>query len=171
MSTRAMEHAVSLLECFRTALTARPEVPGVISLRHGTEVIPSLGTDTDECCTGLAWVRIVSVEGRFTREDLQARCLSASRVVTLEMGVIRCLPWGTVSAPPTAAQWDELAVQADEDHHAMDDALCCAWPGLSQQGGFPARAGVYEPVGPDGNCIGGTMQVIIETDCGCSPGG
>lgn len=166
-----MEHAAVLLDCYTTALEARPNVPGVISLRHGEEVFPLLGTQTDECCTGLAWVRIVTVEGRFTREDLNARCLAASRVVTLEMGIARCMPWGTVETPPTADQWNTVALQQDEDHHAMEAALCCAWDSLSGGGAFPARAGLYEPTGPDGNCIGGAMQVVIETDCGCSPGG
>jgi hypothetical protein len=166
-----MEHAVTLLDCLRTALESRPEPPGVVSLRHGTAVIPSLGTDTDECCTGLAWVRVVSVEGRWSRDDLAAKCLSASRIATLEMGVYRCLPWGTTGAPPTASQWTNVSVLADEDRHAMEDALCCAWAELSQDGGFPVRAGTYEPLGPDGNCIGGAMSVVLETDCGCGPGG
>jgi len=167
--TIAMTHALALLECYRTALEAEAETtPGTICLRHGEEVFPSLGTRVDECCSGIAWVRIVSVEGLRTREDVAARCLRTERVITLEMGIARCLSFGTIQAPITCDQWTEIALQQDLDHDAMEAALCCAFPELSADNFFPVRAGTYEPTGPDGNCIGATMQVILEADCGCT---
>lgn len=166
--SRGMVHALTLLECFRTELEARPTPPSQICLRHGAQVNPSLGTTEDECCSGLAWVRIVNVVAMRDRTDLNAACLNHERVVTLEMGAVRCMPWGTVQAPPTCAQWTDVASLADQDHDAMEAALCCAFNDLSEDGAFRVVAGSYEPTGPDGNCIGGVMTVEVETDCGCS---
>lgn len=163
-----MTHALTLLECFRTALEDNGDAPATICLRHGDQVNPSLGSSTDECCNGLAWVRIVSVEALRTRDDPSVRCLRSERILTLEMGAVRCLPFGTVQAPPTCDQWTSVAILADEDHGAMEAALCCAYNDLSEQGFRTVVAGPYEPTGPDGNCIGGTMRVVVETDCGCT---
>jgi len=163
-----MDHALTLLECYRTALIANGDEPATICLRHGEFVNPSLGSQVDECCNGLAWVRIVTVDPLRTRDDPLVKCFHTERITTLEMGIVRCLPFGTVQAPPTCDQWTAIAIQADEDHGAMETALCCAYNDLSDGGFRTVRAGTYEPTGPDGNCIGGRQQVVIETDCGCT---
>lgn len=164
-----MDAANSLLECYRSALTALPAaiVPAKISLRHGDQVIPDIGTAEDECCTGVAWVRVVSVERARARDDAASMCAGAERVLTLEMGAVSCKPFGTVQSPISADAWDVLAVQQDAYHGAMEAALCCAWDDLANTLGWSAVAGPYEPGGPDGNCVSGTMQVIVETSCGC----
>lgn len=165
-----MDAAQELLECYRAQLQA-PGFPGPppdenICLRHGEFVAPLLGTTADECCSGLAWVRIVSVEPLRDDIDLPSGCVSAERRVTLEMGGVHCLPWGTLEAPPTCAQWTAVALKADAFHDAMEKAVCCLAPILDTSGAAElVAAGVYEPTGPDGNCIGGTMQVIVETSC------
>lgn len=163
-----MDVAQSLLECYRTALEARAEPPAKISLRHGEVVTPQLGTNEDECCSGVAWVRIVSVERLRDLDDFNSHCAGAERRVTLEMGAASCLPWGTTQAPITADQWDAVAARQDVYHDAMEAALCCAWSDLARELGTQAVAGPYEPGGPDGNCVSGTMQVIVDTNCGCS---
>lgn len=163
-----MDAAQELLECYRAALQD-PEFPEPppdekICLRHGESVAPLLGTMEDECCTGLAWVRIVDVEP--FRDDTPAGCLSSERRVTLEMGSAHCLPWGTVEAPATCAQWTAVALKADAYHGAMEAALCCVVPILSAFSWVDnVTAGLYEPTGPDGNCIGGTMRVTVDTNC------
>lgn len=163
-----MDAAQELLECYRTALQA-PGFPGPppdenICLRHGEFVAPLLGTHEDECCSGLAWVRIVDVDP--IEDNFAPNCPSFGRLVTLEMGSAHCLPWGTVEAPPTCAQWTDVALKADAFHDAMERALCCVVPILTTSGvAEKVTAGLYEPTGPDGNCIGGRMQVIVETSC------
>lgn len=166
-----MDAAQSLLECYRTALLAGPNAPAKISLRHGDQVTPQFGTTEDECCTGVAWVRIVTVERLRDIGDDTSHCAGAERRVTLEMGAASCLPWGTTQAPISADQWDTVAVQQDAYHDAMEQALCCAWEDLAENLGTAAHAGPYEPLGPDGNCVSGTMQVIVDTNCGCSAQG
>jgi hypothetical protein len=162
------DYAEALRACLDTAYdTVLPEAkPAQICLRHGQQVIPSLGTTTDECCNGLAWVRLASVEPLMDVTDPNAMCTSSQRRVTYELGAVRCLPWGTKEAPPTCAQWTEVAMLTDGDREAMEAAICCARPILG--GGYrPVLAGVYQPYGPDANCVGGTQLVTVEVDCGC----
>lgn len=165
-----MDAAQELLECYRTALQA-PGFPGPppdenICLRHGEFVAPLLGTHADECCSGLAWVRIVRVEPLRGTDNLPPGCVSSERRVVLELGSAHCLPWGTVEEPPTCAQWTDVALKADAFHDAMERAVCCVAPILVTGGTAEVvAAGDYVPTGPDGNCIGGTMEVIVETSC------
>lgn len=163
-----MDAAQVLLSCYRTALENRANPPAKISLRHGDVVTPQFGTQEDECCSGVAWVRIVTVERLRDITDQTSVCAGAERRVTLEMGAASCLPFGTTENPISAAQWEDVALQQDVYHDAMESALCCAWEDLTGSLGHAAFAGLYEPGGPDGNCVSGTMQVIVETSCGCS---
>lgn len=164
-----MEAAQSLLACYESALAATAQPPAKVGLRHGAEVVPQLGTQEDECCSGLAWVRIVSVEN-ISAEDPNAVCVGSQRRLTLEMGAVSCLGFGTVENPLSADAWTDVALLQDAYHGAMEAALCCAYEDLATVLGVHAYAGPYEPTGPDGNCVGAVMQVIVETDCGCATG-
>lgn len=167
-----MTAAQFLLECLRTALLSRPAPPPTdkIMLRAGAEVTPLLGTLTDECCTGLAWVRIAGVEAnqRFADFERSGTCFTHTRTATLEMGVVRCAPMTPKETVPGADAWTATALQVDSDYEAMEAALCCAYGDLEVLGDNPPVIGQYEPLGVDGNCIGGTMTVVVEVSCGCS---
>lgn len=160
--------AQELLDCLNTALQARPAPPANIMLRPGEEVTPLLSTVRDECCEGLAWVRVAShtVSPSFD-ERASGTCAVRGRRYTLEMGVVRCAPTPGASGIPTADQWNTLAAQLDSDLDAMEAALCCVEPFVKSRGLFPPVAGEYSPRGQDGNCIGGTLTIELEADCGC----
>lgn len=166
-----MDVAQELLTCYEGALTAPgfPNPPASVCLRHGDQVVPSLGTQADECCSGLAWVRIVTVEP-LPDALPNPGCITSERRVTLEMGAVHCLPWGTTEAPATCEQWTAVALQADAYHNAMEQALCCLRGELSKDVAEQIVPGAYLPTGPDANCVGGTMQVVIDTSCGCTAG-
>lgn len=166
--TRALEYAVTLLDCLTAAYEeVEPEFrPGQICLRHGTQGIPLLGTGADECCNGLAWVRVATVEPRYDRNESVAACFPSTEVITLEIGAVFCMPWGSVQAPPTCDQWTQVAVRADSDRGAMKAAVCCARGIIAPE--YTMLAQQYLPYGPDGNCIGGTMTITVEADCGCA---
>lgn len=170
-----MDVAQQLLECYRAELEAvdfpNPPPDENICLRHGEQVAPSLGTGSDECCSGLAWVRVATVEPLRDAGDGGSRCVTSERRVTLEMGAAHCMPWGTTEAGPTCEQWTAVALQADAYHGAMERALCCLRSTLSRDQAEVITPGAYAPFGPDANCVGGTMQVIVETSCGCGTGG
>lgn len=167
-----MTAAQLLLACLRTALDARPAPPPAdkIMLRAGQEVTPLLGKHTDECCTGLAWVRVAGVRAndRYADRTGIGTCFTHTRTATLEMGVVRCAPSATVNGVPTADQWTATALQVDSDYEAMEAALCCAYGDLNDLGDDVPVIDQYEPLGVDGNCIGGTMTVEVDLSCGCA---
>lgn len=165
----AGEAAQVLLACFTTALNERPAPPAYIMLRPGQEVTPLLSTTKDECCQGLAWVRVAGIEVAPSL-DLQTgrRCFGTLRQITLELGVMRCAPTPPANTIPTADQWGALFLQLDSDYDAMEAALCCLRPFVEERTDEVPVAGEYEPIGPDGNCIGGRMTITLEADCGCT---
>jgi hypothetical protein len=166
-----MTAAQSLLTCLEGALNARPNPPARMMLRAGEQVTPLLGQSEDECCDGLAWVRIAGVQQIRNSSDFEnfGNCVGTGRRLTLEMGVVRCAPTSDVSTVPTEDQWTNAALQLDSDHDAMEAALCCLLEAFGDElGGVPTLgADGYTPTGVDGNCIGGRMTVEMEVDCGC----
>jgi hypothetical protein len=170
--TRPIEFAQILLQCLGEQIDAGPyPIPDEkVCLRFGDRVNPTLGTSEDECCTGLAWVRVAGVDS-LADPDGPGNCISTARRITLEMGTARCIPFGTVGAGPSCAAWTEAALRMDSDQGAMEAAICCATESFNQLPYEPRTVpGTYIPAGPDGNCLTGTMTVTIDYDCGCSNG-
>jgi hypothetical protein len=172
--TRPVEFAQILLQCLGEQLDAGPNpiAPDKVCLRFGDRVNPTLGTGEDECCTGLAWVRVAGIESLRQPDDPGVgNCVSTLRRIQLEMGTARCIPFGTVQAGPSCDAWTVAALKMDADHLAMENAICCAAETLDQMNYDPVIvAGEYLPFGPDGNCISGTLTVTIDYDCGCTNG-
>lgn len=167
------EYAQIMLTCLgeRIAAGPNPIAPEHVCLRFGATVNPSLGTDTDECCTGLAWVRVAGVSG--TNNDVDNprynRCLNTGRRLTLELGTARCVPYGTVQTPTTCDQWTEAALKMDADLVAMEEAVCCFTDTILAMPFAPDLITVtdYLPEGPDGQCIKGSLLVTLDYYCGC----
>lgn len=166
--TVAMDLAQVLLFCFQGELQAphpKPILPEHVMLRPGEQVTPLLSSNDDECCRGLGWVRIANVSGvrelnSTTAED--ARCFGQSRVLTLELGAMRCAPTPGVAGLPSEDDWTAVAMLLDADYAAMERAICCAFADADD-----VAVGDYEPVGQDGNCIGGKMTVRIAMEACC----
>jgi hypothetical protein len=168
--TQAITLANELLACLETALLAgpNPPPPTKIMLRAGAEVTPLLGTGTDECCTGLGWVRIQGITGVRELGDLgNVSCFQNERTLTLELGVARCAPSSDVTTVPNEDQWAAAAFQLDADAGAMEVAICCAFGDLEGSAAEEVAVGEYQPFGVDGNCIGGTMLVRIRLNICC----
>lgn len=168
--TNAIVIAQELLACLETALAAGPNPPpsDKIMLRAGSEVTPLLGTTTDECCTGLGWVRVSRVSGVRQLGDLDnVSCFQRERTLELELGVARCAPLSDTSTVPTEDQWAAAALQLDADMGAMEAAVCCAFNDLEGSAAEEVSVGDYAPFGVDGNCIGGTMTVLIRMSNCC----
>jgi hypothetical protein len=161
--------AQELLACLEARLAAgpNPPPPSRIMLRAGAEVTPMLSTLDDECCSGLGWVRIQSVSGvRQLGELDNIVCFSQERTLTLELGVARCMPTPGASVLVTEDQWTAVALQLDADMGAMESAVCCAFGDIEGSAAEEVSVGTYEPFGVDGNCVGGTMTVLIRmTNC------
>lgn len=167
--TNAIVLAQELLACLETALAAgtQPILPQYVMLRAGDQVTPLLGTQDDECCRGLGWVRISRVSGvRQLGDRLNVTCFEQERELTLELGVARCAPTAPISGVPTEDQWTIAALQLDNDMGAMESAICCAFGDIEGSAAEEVSVGEYTPFGVDGNCIGGTMTVTIRmTNC------
>jgi hypothetical protein len=162
--------ADQLLDCFRDELEAAPNVPGKICMRAG-EVPFDAAVGDNDCCTGLAWVRVVRVYPSLAFPDEQTEpmeCVSDSYGIDLEMGVVRCHDVGTATTVTPCTSWTSEALQLDDDRAAMRRAICCfvdstaAFPFGDNQFVF----GEWAPVGPAGGCIGGTMVLTVQAQCG-----
>lgn len=166
------EIADTLRACLVSAYEGTDYVPGEICHRPGTEVPFSLGLSQDECCSGLAWVRIAWIDPVTDPSSANDRddnpCNQSGRMVVLELGAARCNPYGTPSAGPSCATWTALAQLMDNDATAMRKAVCCfaSLPEVGMdQAVYRVRGGRWEPIESSGACAGGTMQVVVWTDC------
>lgn len=169
--TRPIEFAQVLLTCLKERLDLGPYPIAAehVCLRFGQVVDPMLGTQTDECCTGLAWVRVANIESLADPDNQDTgNCLPTARRLTLEVGTARCVTWGTVQYPTSCDAWTAAALKMDADEQAMSDAVCCFADTMADSFGAPRiLPGEYQPAGPDGTCIKGTLTVTIDYDCGC----
>ena len=166
------EVAEALRICMAELFTNDPEPPAEVCHRPGAEAPFAIGTAQDECCSGLAWVRVATVEPVTEVLDTQDPsfnpCASGQVRVTLELGVARCNPFGTPERGPTCEQWTALALRMDTDRAVMRAAVCCTHDALEvgpDQEIYRMRAGLYEPFPSSGNCAGGTLLVSVWLDC------
>lgn len=162
------EIADALRACLDTAFTGDTGKPAEICHRPGDIVPLNFGTAQDECCTGLGWVRVASVEPvvdpqQSEQADFNPCSITDSRI-TLELGVARCNPSGTKAAGPTCEQWTELAFRMDLDRAAMKRAVCCL-QGEENNGVYRIMPGTWTPLDSSGGCAGGTLSVVVYTDC------
>jgi hypothetical protein len=167
--TATGDAAVTLLDCFETALNENDNVPGQICLRVG-EVPFSIGLAEDLCCSGLAWVRVVRTypSVNFPNQDYRVDdCIRTARATEFEMGVVRCLPDHGADSGATCAEWTAVFSQVDADMGAMRRALCCFIDVAPTNPAFTGQLleGEWRPINGDGGCIGGTLNVTIGTDC------
>lgn len=167
--TFVSDAAQQLLSCFDTALQEEASPPGEICLRVG-QVPYSVGLSEDLCCTGLAWVRVVSITPsiRFPQPDLTPNdCQRSSWAVEFEMGAVRCMPFGDENAGPTCDQWTATFLQVDEDAAAMRRALCCLYDLIADNLTMVEQvvSSSWTPVDSQGGCIGGTMNVTVQIQC------
>lgn len=166
------EIADALRACLDGAFADDEGRPTEICHRPGDLVPLNFGTAQDECCTGLGWVRIVSVEPvtdptASEQPDFNV-CGGTDSRITLELGVARCNPSGTREAGPTCEQWTELAARMDLDRAAMKRAVCCltGQPEVGPETSvYRVLAGAWVPLDSSGGCAGGTLSVTVYTDC------
>lgn len=169
--TFVSDAAQQVLSCFDVALHEGPNTPpdGNICLRVG-EVPFSAGLSEDLCCEGLAWVRVLRITPsiRFPQADTQpAECPHSSYAVELELGVVRCMPFGDNQAGPSCDQWTAAFLQVDEDAASMRRAVCCVFDLINEGQTFIQQVvvGDWSPIDNQGGCIGGQMTLTIQLDC------
>lgn len=121
----------------------------------GEAVAASYAGNCATAC-GMAWVRLAnSYPTKVLGEpDLTAGNCGAGMGFDVEIGILRCAPVGnSAGAPPTAAQMLAATELQIADMHVMQKAaLCCGEVSTRD-----VILGTYEPVGPEGGLVGGTV--------------
>lgn len=164
--TFVSDAAQQLLSCFDTALQAGPNPPpdDNICLRVG-QVPFDVGLSQDLCCEGFAWVRVLRIDPASTANP--RNICPTGWDIELEMGTIRCLPFGDESMGPSCSDWTSVFLQVDEDASSMRRALCCVQD-LMDEGTTlieELTPGTWTPIDGQGGCIGGSMPVTIRINC------
>lgn len=165
--TQVFPLAQELLACLTEALGTNPNPPANYCLRSGDTVIPDFNQYTDQCCEGLAYVRIArifpSVAEFPVEEATWTPCHPLAYGVELEMGVWRCEP--SVPNPavdvPSCEQWTNATQTQMNDWDAMTRAACCFKDSPLLMPGDPVFEGIWAPLNSGGGCTGGAMPLLV----------
>lgn len=161
-----------LLACLCDALADNPNPPLHCCLRVGDVVYADFNQTQDQCCEGLAYVRISRVYPSFefpTQTELWTPCAHIALAAELEMGVFRCEPQQGTTSLPSCEDWTSVTTQVANDWQAMLAAACCLDEQLQiESPGTPALLGTWQPMNSGGGCTGGTQTVMVGVmNCSC----
>lgn len=164
------EIAGVLTACLESAYDTASDAgkPGRICQRPGDQVPFLFGPGVDECCTGLGWVRVQEISPTVDPDQANepgfSPCDITGRRITLEIGVARCNPSGI---DVSCEDWTQLAARMDLDATRMRQAVCClATQTVTDESDvYRVLPGTWTPLESQGACAGGSMTVVIWTDC------
>jgi hypothetical protein len=160
--------AENLLACLVAELANNADPPLHASLRTGVQVELLMSTTRDECCEGVAWVRVASIypSESFPDQDTTfSRCGPVAWAAVLEMGVARCAPTPEAADIISSEDWTTLSRLVMDDAAAMRRALCC-FTDVDPDRMY--LAGLWQPLPVDGGCTGGTQSVTVAIGaCDC----
>jgi|SRR5262245_7601721 len=162
--------ATKLLTCLCDAVTVNASdlypAPQICCIRAGeTVALDITDAQVDECCLGLAYVRIDNfyptggVGSTFPSPSSDFpldRCAPYAWGVTMEMAIWRC-----IATPATCDVWNFVAQRQMLDAKSMREALCCFMSDLDPR---VVAITPWQSKGPEGGCIGGTMNVSVQVD-------
>ncbi|MFC7721151.1 hypothetical protein [Nonomuraea recticatena] len=163
--------AEELLACFCAALEETTAgAPCRCSLLPGAQVAADLCCDCGNG-NGQAWVRVDSMWPTTARWPQRLgepeKCPINLWAVQLELGAFRCAAKvDNRGRPPSAARLTRDAEIVLDDAAAMRRAISCCFRTADE----PKRrlvVGEWRPLGPDGGCVGGFMQVTVKADDCC----
>jgi hypothetical protein len=164
--------ATALLTCLASQMNELPSPPALIQLRVGSETGPLQGPNVDECCAGLAWVRVADVYpswNNFPGPDLDwLPCGPLAYAVVLEMGSAFCMPWSDSDEsfenldPPSTADWSTAFATLMQHQTLMRRAAACCFPPTQRR-----AVGEWTPLSVEGGCTGGTLRVTVSVMAPC----
>lgn len=164
-----------LLDCFCAAIPlemAADKTPDECCFRSGEIVSADASVYQDLCCSGLAWVRPVSMFSSgedFPNPDTAVvtnACGPYAWGVTLELGILRCAPTGSATQIPTCDEWTEFHEDIMNDARAMRRAICCLTAQLDPSS---IAIGAWSPLPTSGGCGGSTWQITVQIINDCEP--
>jgi hypothetical protein len=131
----------------------------------------------DNCCEdgGQLYVRLVQSfptsgpgSAPFPGQDTRPRCHPVLMAARLGVGVLRCSQAFATEegAPPSDATKTTEGTRTSMDASILLEAiLCCLTTALPN---LPWVVDVWNPLGPNGGCVGGEWQLIVGVDtCRC----
>jgi hypothetical protein len=169
-----------LLGCLESAFHDwdHPSPPALICHRTGNgQSIPMFDPKRkiNECCGGLAWVRLMTNYPTAGGEGLEfsqrvSNCFDGE-AVTVELGALRC--WPHAGSYASCNDWADNAYNVAEDLAALRRAIKCCWTPAHEMDGLAALRGQSRPAGISGQCVGNILPVTIgqvdaSLDC-CEP--
>lgn len=165
--------AMELLTCFTDQLQQLPSPPKYIQLRVGQETAPLIGANVDECCAGLAWIRIANIYPSWDSfpapDNTWLPCGPLAYAVVLEMGVAFCMPWSDSDDsfdnvdPPSATDWANAFATQMQHQTLMRRAAACCWRPTQRR-----AVGEWSPLPVEAGCTGGKLLVTVSVMAPCS---
>lgn len=135
-------------------------------------ILPGADIIADSCEVGQAWIRLVTeypLSSRFPNPATGMEPTACGEVghgwaATFELGVLRCMPQPDERGNlPSCDEYSESARLVAADKYAMRRAImCCDWRDTCGLTDNRIVMGAWTPLGPDGNCVGGTTNVTVE---------
>lgn len=159
-----------MLSCLNDAFAHHPEPPAIIRHQTGNgnaiaQIDPTRNPRRNECCEGLAWVRLASIfpaAGDTLAPDTRVGNCYRGWAVQVELGAVRCWPGAGKFADKE--MWAESAYLVAQDAAALRRTVtCCYEPGNDLH---QVAVGTWTPVGITGQCVGGRMPVTVSSDVG-----
>ena len=165
--------AEQLLACFTDQLNQLPSPPKYIQLRVGQETGPLIGPGVDECCAGLAWIRVSAVYPSWdsfpAADNTWLPCGPLAYAVVLEMGMAFCMPWADSEGsfedvdPPSTQDWGTAFTTQMQHQTIMRRTAACCFPATQRR-----AVGEWSPLPVEGGCTGGKLTVTVSVMNPCS---
>lgn len=164
--------ANQLLACLTEQMQTLPSPPSRIQLRVGSETGPLIGPNVDECCAGLAWVRVADVYPSWDSfpgpDNTWLPCGPLAYAVVLEMGSAFCMPWSDSEDtfdnidPPSTSDWQTAFTTLMQHQTLMRRAAACCFLPTQRR-----AVGEWAPLSVEGGCTGGTLRVTVSVMAPC----
>jgi hypothetical protein len=164
--------AQELLTCFTEKLATLANPPAKIQLRVGLDTGPLIGPDFDECCAGLAWVRVVQVYPSWDSFPAQDNTWyptgPLAYAVVLEMGIAFCMPWADSEGyesmdPPSTNDWSTAFATQMQHQALMRQVAACCWLPTQRR-----AVGGWDSFAVEGGCTGGKLTVTVSVMAPCA---
>ncbi len=152
----------ALVACLEQEVQHLAVPPKVTCLRPGDRIELLIAQNRDECCEGLAWVRLAGIypSTNFpTQDEDYQRCQTGWGVV-VEMGIGRCAPVGDENRLPSCDEWTASAEAVAGDAAALRRTLLC-FKTLEDFRYTMYVPGLWTPMTTEGGCVGGAMSVTV----------
>lgn len=147
--------------CREITQSGLPE-PCFCGVLPGSAIVGDLaGFGCDDGRNGMAWVRLVT-SAPAGQGQQRGRCLPLL-AFSVEVGIMRNIVIPDNGDLPDAAQFLADTQLQLADMAAMLRAICC-YKDSGDEGDHEAMIGPYQPYGPMGGLLGGTMQVQLLED-------